>query len=51
MLGDGADWIWNQVTSRFPKAIQILDWFHASEHLMPVAQAAFATDLNFAQIK
>lgn len=43
MLGDGADWIWNLVAEHFPKAIQILDWFHASEHLMPLAQAAFAT--------
>ncbi len=42
-LADGANWIWNLVTEHFPKAIQILDWFHASEHLMPVAQAAFAT--------
>lgn len=42
-LGDGADWIWNLVAEHFPHAIQILDWFHASEHLMPVAQAAFAT--------
>jgi hypothetical protein len=42
-LGDGADWIWNLVAEHFPKAIQILDWFHASEHLMPVAQAALAT--------
>jgi len=41
-LGDGADWIWNLVAEHFPKAFQILDWFHASEHLMPVAQAAFA---------
>lgn len=44
MLGDGADWIWNLVTALFPHAIQILDWFHASEHLMPVAQAAFASE-------
>lgn len=42
MLGDGADWIWNLVAAYFPKAIQILDWFHACEHLLPVAQAAFA---------
>lgn len=41
ILGDGADWIWNLVATHFPKAVQILDWFHASEHLMPVAQAAF----------
>lgn len=43
ILGDGAEWIWNLVGEHFPKAIQILDWFHASEHLMPVAQAAFST--------
>lgn len=43
MLGDGADWIWNLVATHYPQAIQILDWFHASEHLMPVAQAAFTS--------
>jgi hypothetical protein len=43
ILGDGAEWIWNLVAALFPKAIQILDWFHASEYLAPVAQAAFAT--------
>ncbi|MCK5922221.1 MAG: ISKra4 family transposase [Methylococcales bacterium] len=44
VLGDGADWIWNLVDEHFPKAVQILDWFHASEHLMPVAQAAYITE-------
>jgi len=43
MLGDGADWIWNLVGAHFPNAIEILDWFHACEHLLPVAQAVFAT--------
>lgn len=43
ILGDGADWIWNLVNANFPQAIQILDWFHASEHLAPVAQAAFTS--------
>lgn len=41
ILGDGAEWIWNIVIENFPDAVQILDWFHASEHLMPVAQAVF----------
>ena len=40
-LGDGAEWIWNIVAENFPDAIQILDWFHACEYLMPVAKAAF----------
>lgn len=43
ILGDGAEWIWNLVSAHFPNAIQILDWFHASEHLAPVAQAAFSS--------
>ena len=39
---DGAEWIWNIVDEHFPQAIQILDWFHACEYLLPVAQAAFS---------
>lgn len=44
-LGDGAPWIWNLVGQYYPHAIQILDWFHAEEHLEVVAKAAF-TDLS-----
>jgi hypothetical protein len=44
-LGDGAIWIWNLVGKYYPHAIQILDWFHAEEHLEAVAAAAF-TDLT-----
>lgn len=44
ILGDGAEWIWNLVDENFPHAIQILDWFHACEHLTPVAHAAFSDD-------
>ena len=36
-VGDGAEWIWNLVTSYYPHAVQIVDWFHAVEHLTPVA--------------
>lgn len=32
-LGDGAHWIWNLATARFPEATQIVDLFHAREHL------------------
>lgn len=41
-LGDGADWIWNLVSEHFPQAIQIVDWFHAVEHLTAVADAAYS---------
>ena len=32
-LGDGADWIWNTVADRWPSAHQLLDFYHASQHL------------------
>jgi hypothetical protein len=41
-LGDGAVWIWNLVSQYYPKATQIVDWYHAEEHLEIVAAAAFS---------
>ena len=32
-IGDGAEWIWNLVTDRFRDAVQIVDFYHACEHL------------------
>jgi hypothetical protein len=32
-LGDGAKWIWNIADRHFPAATQIVDYFHAREHL------------------
>jgi hypothetical protein len=37
ILGDGAGWIWKMATDFFPDARQILDRFHAKEHLSTVA--------------
>jgi hypothetical protein len=33
VLGDGARWIWNIADQHFPHATQIVDYFHAREHL------------------
>jgi hypothetical protein len=33
ILGDGAHWIWNLATTHFPAATQIVDLYHAREHL------------------
>ena len=39
VLGDGAAWIWRSFSHHYPDAVQILDYFHASEHLALVANA------------
>ena len=39
VLGDGARWIWRVATELFPGAIQIVDYFHASEKVWEVASA------------
>jgi hypothetical protein len=38
ILGDGAAWIWNIAVSRFPEATQVVDLFHAREHLHDLAR-------------
>ncbi len=40
-LGDGAAWIWENARIIFPMAIQILDFYHAVEHLGALARAIF----------
>jgi Uncharacterised protein family (UPF0236) len=37
VLGDGAHWIWNIAQTHFPRATQILDWYHASEYVWNAA--------------
>ena len=39
VLGDGAHWIWNIAETHFPQAIQIVDWYHASEYVWQAASA------------
>lgn len=41
---DGAIWIWKLIERHFPHAVQIVDWYHASEYLPPMAEAAFGHD-------
>jgi hypothetical protein len=38
ILGDGAAWIWNIAASKFPEATQVVDLFHAREHLHDLAR-------------
>jgi Uncharacterised protein family (UPF0236) len=41
ILGDGAAWIWNLASCCFPRAVQILDFFHASEYVAAVGRDVF----------
>lgn len=46
---DGAIWIWKLVEKYFPQATQIVDWYHASQYLTPIAEAAFGADTSQAK--
>lgn len=37
-IGDGATWIWNLVSEHFYASHQLVDWYHASEHLAEAAR-------------
>jgi len=41
-LGDGAAWVWEIARTCFPQAAQILDYYHASEHVVGLAKAVYA---------
>jgi hypothetical protein len=33
VVGDGASWIWNLAGEHFYDSRQVVDWYHATEHL------------------
>ncbi len=41
VIGDGALWIWNVVEEILPDSREIVDWFHAVEHLAKAATALY----------
>jgi hypothetical protein len=48
-VSDGAVWIWRLVEKYFPQATQIVDWYHASQYLTPLAEIAFGADTEQAK--
>jgi hypothetical protein len=45
VLGDGARWIWEHVATLFgSERIEIVDWFHASQHVWTVAKELHGED-------
>jgi hypothetical protein len=44
VIGDGAEWIWNIASRHFPGAIQIVDLYHARQHLWDLARLLYPSD-------
>ena len=47
-VGDGAAWVWENARLTFPDAIQILDFYHASQHVGQLAEAIHDQDPKLA---
>lgn len=46
LIGDGAPWIWNHLTTAFPGAKEVLDYYHCSEHIHKLAEVQYPDDKN-----
>jgi len=44
VMGDGAEWIWNLAAEHFPGAIQIVDLYHARQHLWELARRLYPNE-------
>jgi hypothetical protein len=44
VVGDGAPWIWNVAADRWAQAEEVLDFYHASEHLWELGRALYGED-------
>ncbi|HTV82462.1 MAG TPA: ISKra4 family transposase, partial [Acidobacteriaceae bacterium] len=44
VLADGAEWVWNLAGLHFPEAIQIVDLYHARQHLWELARRLYPND-------
>jgi hypothetical protein len=44
VIGDGAKWIWNLSNDNFPGATQIIDLYHAKEHVFDVLRTVISNE-------
>ena len=44
IIGDGAKWIWNLAAEHFPDAIEIIDLYHAKEHVYNLIKQLVSDD-------
>jgi len=47
-VADGAPWIWSIVEEHFPHAVQIVDWFHATEYIWDAAHSLYGEKSDLA---
>ncbi len=41
VVADGADWIWQETGKHFPRSVQVVDFYHAAQHLWAYAHVRF----------
>ncbi|GAC1565139.1 MAG: hypothetical protein NVS2B7_39300 [Herpetosiphon sp.] len=41
VIGDGAHWIWSLADDYFPGAVQIVDWYHATQYIWKAAHTLY----------
>jgi Uncharacterised protein family (UPF0236) len=44
VIGDGAEWIWNLADPYFPGAVQIVDLYHARQHLWELVRKLYPNE-------
>jgi hypothetical protein len=49
VTADGAAWIWSLTADLFPCSTQIVDWYHATQHLADAAQVRYPNDAQAAK--
>lgn len=49
VIADGARWIWKVAKELYPEAVEVLDYYHLSEHLHKLAEAQYGPDPERAQ--
>jgi hypothetical protein len=49
VVADGAPWIWNLAATHFYDSKQVVDWYHATEHLATAAQTLYGEHSEVAQ--
>ncbi len=50
VVGDGAPWIWNVAADHFGERTEVVDFYHAAEHVWAVARAVYGAESDEARV-